>query len=152
MFVFDCIPFLRTTLKEPTCGFAWQLMRMRALLLDDFIFRSLKTELGKDENVDIPDDIKSEFIEFCHQSINSYDGSETWFNTSVSTFKEYKMCEGNPTIMWKKVGFKTLFDILMVIGRRILHYIQICFSVLFIHIHLHFYLYFVGTKSRIIER
>jgi len=75
----------------------------------------LETELKKNENILIPDDLKSEFIEFCHQFVNSYVASDTWFSSSNDTWTDFKVCEGNATIAWKnEVGFRALFDILMV--------------------------------------
>ncbi|KAK7578114.1 hypothetical protein V9T40_010319 [Parthenolecanium corni] len=56
-------------------------------------------------------DVKKEFIDWCHQMMNSIDGSESWFDSSISTLDEYWECEGNQLIMWK-TGYKTLFSLL----------------------------------------
>jgi len=75
----------------------------------------LKTELSKIENACVPDDLKTEFVELCHQIINSYDASDTWFNTSITNFEEFVWCGGNQGVMWNGTGYRAVFNILMVI-------------------------------------
>lgn len=47
---------------------------------------------------------------------NSIECSDTWFDVSAKRLAEYRECEGNPGLNWKERGFKTIFDLLMVIN------------------------------------
>ena len=74
--------------------------------------RSLKTELSDSD--EMSDELKTEFVELCHQLVNWHDAANSWWTTSVSTFEEYVWNEGNPGLMWNGTGYRALFDILMV--------------------------------------
>ncbi len=67
---------------------------------------------SKDPTVE--DDLRDEFIEWCHQFVNTFDGSDSWFDSSSSTLNEYWECRGNPQLSWKEGGYRMLIDILTV--------------------------------------
>lgn len=62
----------------------------------------------------ISSEIKNEFIQWWHQYMNSYDGTDSWFDSSILSLSEYCNCEGDSAIAWKKPGYRTLFSVLMV--------------------------------------
>lgn len=60
---------------------------------------------------------------------NSFQSSDTWFDVSANGLSEYWECEGDQTLNWKKHGYKTFLDILMVrnhlnIGLEISYYLR----------------------------
>lgn len=69
----------------------------------------------KMNNDEISSDLQKEFLEWCHQFINSYDGTDSWFNSASSSFHEFWECAGNQYIVWEKGGYRTILSIMMVI-------------------------------------
>lgn len=65
----------------------------------------------KSDKITLP--IQKEFIDWCHKYIRSFDGSDSWFESSISTLEEYWTCEGYQWISWKGDGFQSIFTILM---------------------------------------
>lgn len=61
---------------------------------------------------DLPVDVRNGFLEWLHQFHNSIDGSDSWYQTSVTTLKEYHECEGNSLIKWNKGGYKNVFKLI----------------------------------------
>lgn len=64
----------------------------------------------------VSSEIKDEFIHWCHQYLNSYDGTDSWFDSSALTLSEFYPCDGYLNVSWKKQGYRTLFSILMVLN------------------------------------
>ncbi|XKL59615.1 hypothetical protein PGB90_000631 [Kerria lacca] len=67
----------------------------------------------KMNNDEISSDLQKEFLEWCHQFINSYDGTDSWFNSASSSFHEFWECAGNQYIVWEKGGYRTILSIMM---------------------------------------
>lgn len=55
-----------------------------------------------------------QFVNWCHHFQNSYNGSDSWFETSAINIDTYKSCPGYPAINWKSKGFSTIIDLLQV--------------------------------------
>lgn len=51
---------------------------------------------------------------------NSVECSDTWFDVSAKRLTEYWECEGDSLLNWKDRGYKTLFDLLLVINYLII--------------------------------
>lgn len=51
---------------------------------------------------------------------NSIECSDTWFDVSAKCLAEYWECEGDSLLNWKDRGYKTLFDLLLVINYLII--------------------------------
>lgn len=63
---------------------------------------------------EMTDALPQNFLEWFHRFENSIDGSDSWFETSGSGHTEYKECEGDPVLVWKKAGYSRVLDLLMV--------------------------------------
>lgn len=46
--------------------------------------------------------------------MNSYNGSDSWFEASAINIDTYKTCPGYPAISWKSKGYSTVIDLLQV--------------------------------------
>lgn len=71
-------------------------------------------ELKKPEYRNVDPLLARQFIEFFHKFENSIEASESWYDTSATSYPQYWICEGDPLLNWKDKGYKTLFDILQV--------------------------------------
>lgn len=71
-------------------------------------------ELKKPEFRDIDPLLAKQFIEFFHKFENSYEASESWYETSAKSLPQYWRCEGDQLLNWKDKGYKTVFDLLQV--------------------------------------
>jgi len=56
----------------------------------------------------------NQFVNWCHHFQNSYNGSDSWFETSAINIDTYKSCPGYPAISWKSKGYSTIIDLLQV--------------------------------------
>ncbi|XP_034233207.1 spermine oxidase [Thrips palmi] len=61
----------------------------------------------------LPKSLSDNFLEWFHRFENSIDGSDSWFETSGSGHTEYVECDGDPVLVWKHGGYKTVLDLLM---------------------------------------
>lgn len=57
----------------------------------------------------------AEYLSWMEKMENSIECSDTWFDTSAKRLSDYWECEGNSLLNWKECGYKTLFDLLLVI-------------------------------------
>lgn len=53
-------------------------------------------------------------LDWFQRFILCLDASATWFDITAAGSLHYKECEGNLLLNWKKSGFKTIIDILLV--------------------------------------
>lgn len=79
---------------------------VRGRLVSDL---SNHTKLGHLQSSPLFDDV----LVFFEKFENSYDGSETWFETSAKTYDQYITPEGCPTTVWKTKGYSNVFKLLM---------------------------------------
>lgn len=70
--------------------------------------------LQDEEFKDITPELKRQAYDWIHRMQNSYEGSESWFETSCSSLPEYQVCDGNQLNNWKDKGYVTVFDLLQV--------------------------------------
>lgn len=61
------------------------------------------------------DDRAAEFLDWMEKLDNSIQCSDTWFDVSARGITQYTTCDGDLLLNWKKRGYKTLFELLMVI-------------------------------------
>lgn len=58
----------------------------------------------------------AEYLSWMEKTENSVECSDTWFDVSAKRLSEYWECEGDLLLNWKDRGYKTLFDLLLVIN------------------------------------
>lgn len=58
-------------------------------------------------------EIIREAFDWFHAMCNSYDGSDSWYETSCKSLDEYEVCEG-ANWNWKDKGYVTVLDLLQV--------------------------------------
>lgn len=68
----------------------------------------------KRDNITVDDNILRMCLEWFERFQNSYDGSDSWSQTSARGTLQYHDCEGYSLIRWKEGGYANIFDILMV--------------------------------------
>jgi hypothetical protein len=54
------------------------------------------------------------FLDWFHKLENSFNGADSWFDTSGVGLTEYWECEGNLLLSWKSGGYQQVLDLLMV--------------------------------------
>lgn len=83
-------------------------------LINMFLYRysqAIKTPNFKH----VDEALAQQFVEFFHKYENSYEASDTWFQASCSGYTDYWNCEGDLLLNWRDKGYRTVFDLLMVI-------------------------------------
>lgn len=59
-----------------------------------------------------PAELVDRFLGWFEKYTGFYDGSDTWFNTSGRGLTQYKECEGDLAMVWKRNGYRSVFDLL----------------------------------------
>lgn len=80
-----------------------------------FIFRFSKAIISP-EYKDIDPILANQLFEFYHKYENSIEASDTWYDASCKGYCDYWDCDGDRLLNWKDKGYKTIFDLLMVLS------------------------------------
>lgn len=64
--------------------------------------------------IDSPELPLKQFVNWVHHYMNSYNGSDSWFEASAINIDNFKNCPGYPAISWKTKGYSTVIDLLQV--------------------------------------
>lgn len=75
--------------------------RFRAACLNDDILKTVSSTL-----ID-------EYLELLHKQTNGMNASSNWFDLSAEGSTHFKNCEGDFSLGWKDLGYKTILDIML---------------------------------------
>lgn len=59
-------------------------------------------------------ELRRQAYDWIHRMENTFEASESWFETSCSSLPQYWVCDGNQLLNWKDRGYVTVFDLLQV--------------------------------------
>lgn len=77
-------------------------------------FLRYREALAQPDYDDIDSELAAQFVEFWHKFENSFEASDTWYDTSCQSYPEYWICDGDHLLNWKDKGYRTVFELLQV--------------------------------------
>lgn len=82
----------------------------------DYIIDEYKKRWRAEESFKsyMTEDLEKQFLTYFENYIVGTTAMNDWSNSNGIGYSSYKECEGNQLNVWKKSGYKTIFDILMV--------------------------------------